>query len=290
MRFYAVRAKDLILWALGAVIVLFALGVGLGRLIGRQDELPHADAESVFELSVQQPTDRPAALQDGDFSLEVLSVSSPKRTKYCIYIYHTHTYEAFEPTKENPYQSSQQWRTPDETKNVVRVGDELANLLAQAGFTVFHDKTAYEPPKLSTAYGRSLAALQTTIASGLPYDLYIDLHRDSYSAGNGENTMTLNGKKAARLMFLIGKGTGSALDEKPDWESNLKIANALKSNVNAICSGLCRETKMKSGRYNQQIAPACLLLEVGNNKNTLEEALAAIPPLTNAVCAYFDAL
>ena len=33
-----------------------------------------------------------------------------------------------------------------------------------------------------------------------------------------------------------------------------------------------------------------MLIEVGNNKNTLQEALNAMPCLAQAICAYFDAL
>lgn len=289
MYFSALRAKDLILWAIGVSVVFMGLGVGLGRLVERAGMDPqNASAENAFELSVVKDKDETASRDD--FSLEVLSVSASRRTKYSIYIYHTHTCEAYEPTKENPYKSTQQWRTADEAHNVVRVGDELTTLLVSAGFSVFHDRTAYELPNLSTAYARSLSALETTVLSGVPYDLYIDLHRDSYSAGNGANTVTVGTAQGARLMFLIGQGTGSALDEKPDWESNLRIADALKAHINAAYDGLCRDTKLKAGRYNQHIAPACVLLEVGNNKNTLEEALVSMPPLANAVCAYFDSL
>ena len=102
--------------------------------------------------------------------------------------------------------------------------------------------------------------------------------------------MTLDGRSAARLMFLIGRGSGSALDEKPDYVRNARVAAFLKDHLNARCEGLCRDSKEMSGRYNQQIKPVCLLLEVGNNKNTLSEALAAVPPLANAICAYFDTL
>ena len=45
---------------------------------------------------------------------------------------------------------------------------------------------------------------------------------------------------------------------------------------------------LKNGRYNQHVADCCVLIEVGNNYNTLEEALAAMPFLANAICALAD--
>ncbi len=40
---------------------------------------------------------------------------------------------------------------------------------------------------------------------------------------------------------------------------------------------------MKTGRYNQHMSDHSVLIEVGNNRNTLEQALAAMPYLARAV-------
>ena len=222
------------------------------------------------------------------FTLEVVAVMVPESKPRRVFLYHTHTFEAYEMDDDNRYTPTETWRTADERCNVVRVGAELAGQLRAAGIEVTHDKTAFEPPRLSTAYSRSLAALEQAAEEG--YDLYIDLHRDSYSKGNGPNTVTLEGYPAARLLILIGQGTGSSLEEKPDWETNQRVAQALSGFLNARCEGLCRGVSLKSGRYNQQAATPSLLIEVGNNKNTLPEALRAMEPLARAICQYFDAL
>ena len=222
------------------------------------------------------------------FTLEVISASIPDKRQKRVYIYHTHTYEAYEMDAENRYQPTETWRTADHDYNVVRVGAELAARLREAGVFVTHDTTDYEPPRLSTAYSRSLEGLKKAAEEG--YDLYIDLHRDSYSKGNGANVVDVDGKKAARLLILIGKGTGSALDEKPDWEVNEKAAKDISAFLNVRAENLCRGVSLKSGRYNQQAATPSMLIEAGNNKNTLPEALNAMEPLTRAICQYFDGL
>ena len=223
---------------------------------------------------------------DTAFQWEVISVSAAEHRPKSVYIYHTHTYEAYEMDDENKYTPTETWRTADHSFNMVRVGHELAQKLRNAGILVHHDTTDYEPPRLSTAYSRSLEGLKAAAEEG--YDLYIDLHRDSYSKGNGANTVILDGKNTARLLILIGKGTGSALDEKPDWESNEKAARMISDFLNENLDGLCRGVALKSGRYNQQAATPSMLIEVGNNKNTLPEALAAMEPLAQAICQYFD--
>ena len=237
--------------------------------------------ENLFALATPAPTPAGAA-----FSIEVLSagVETPRPR---ILIYHTHTYEAYEQTQENPYRETEKWRTADNAHNVVRVGEELAGLLRALGMEVVHDTTAFEPPTLSSAYMRSLEMLQRRAEAGETYDLYIDLHRDAYAASyTGPNTVSAGGKDTAKLMVLIGKGegqTGQGFDEKPDWEANLAVAQRITDALNQQCGGICRDVCLKSGRYNQHVAKGCILIEAGNNRNTLAQVLAAMPWLADAI-------
>ena len=48
-------------------------------------------------------------------------------------------------------------------------------------------------------------------------------------------------------------------------------------------NGLCRNVCLKSGRFNQHVATGCILVEAGNNKNTLDEVLSAMPYLADAI-------
>lgn len=244
-----------------------------------------------FSFAVSQALTAWAEERAGEavpFTMQVVSASLPQSRQRRVYIYHTHTYEAYEMDDENRYTPTETWRTADNAFNVVRVGEELSARLREAGIFVTHDTTAFEPPRLSTAYSRSLEALKAAAAEG--YDLYIDLHRDSYAKGNGPNTVPVDDLECARLLFLIGQGTGSGLDEKPDWEANQRSAQAIADALNGRAEGICRGVSLKSGRYNQQAATPSLLIEAGNNKNTLPQALNAMEPLARAICQYFDAM
>lgn len=223
------------------------------------------------------------------FAIQVVreEAERPKR----VLIYHTHTFEAYQKTENANYSETETWRTADERFNVVRVGEELAALLRGLGVDVTHDATAFEPPDLSSAYARSLEMLEKRTAAGEGYDLYIDLHRDAYGAAQSQNnTVRAGSVELARLMLLIGRGDGQTSEDyalKPDWERNLRIASSITDGLNAQQSGLCKNVMVKSGRYNQHVAPCCILVEAGNNHNTLEQALAAMPYLADAV---YDAL
>ena len=193
-----------------------------------------------------------------------------------ILIYHTHTWEAYEMEEGAIYEPTETWRTRDETQNMIRVGQELAEALRSLGFDVVQDTTAFEPPNITDAYNRSLQMIESRLAAGEHYDYVLDIHRDAYSGlFNGANGVTQDG---------MGTGaTGSGFDERPDWPQNLRLAQAITDAMNAIVPGISREVKVKTGRFNQHVSTHALLIEVGNNRNTLREALAACPVIAQAI-------
>ena len=70
----------------------------------------------------------------------------------------------------------------------------------------------------------------------------------------------------------------------------LHIAELLTDKLEAQCEGLSRDVKVRTGRFNQHIAPRCVLIECGTNENTLEEVLCGIPYLAQAIAETLDAL
>ena len=206
-----------------------------------------------------------------------------------VLIYHTHTWEAYEMTADARYTPTETWRTKDDAHNMVRVGEELAQALRDQGFSVTHDQTDFEPPNLSSAYTRSLAMLDARLGAGERYDYILDVHRDAFSAlVDGANSVEREGESIAYVMMLVGKGTGttgSGFDERPDWPQNLALAQAITDAMNGETPGVAKPVKIKTGRFNQHVSTAALLVEVGNNLNTLEEALAACPVIARALAA-----
>ena len=275
---------------LAVLLAAAILGVCAG---GRWEDRPveavvaaWAQQEGTVAENLFAQTPVPEATPETQFTIRLLR-SETENPRKRVLIYHTHTYEAYEQTPDDPYQETEKWRTADNAHNVVRVGEELAALLRGLGVEVVHDVTAFEPPNLSSAYTRSLEMLQGRQAAGERYDLYIDLHRDAYAESQtGPNTVSVGGVEAAKLMVLIGKGEGQTsegFDQRPDWEANLAIAQTMTDCLNAQADGLCRDVCLKSGRFNQHVAVGCVLVEAGNNRNTLEEVLAAMPYLADAV-------
>ena len=204
-----------------------------------------------------------------------------------VLIYHTHSYEAYAQDPDNPYEETSAWRTQDVNFNIMGVGSRLTEELEKLGVEVVHDMTEHEPPKLGTAYVRSLATLQAYVDAGEEFDMLIDLHRDAASTRNtNPSCVVSDGVEYARLMMLIGTGEGSegnTFSIKPNWQENYKLAQALTDALNAQIPNLCRDVMVKTGRYNQHMSPAAVLIEVGHNENTLDQALNATVPLARAI-------
>ena len=290
VRFKVVRASRLLL---AAVIVLLAVALALvGTRLLRREPAPtvsgsanlvdaansdEAKTELVFASSALKGE---LPLDPGDAPIEVEILAEPTATPAPVraLIYHTHTHEAYEQVQDDPYVALEAWRTSDADHSVVRVGEELARQLKQRGFDVTHDTTDHEDDALSTAYTRSLKTLESYDER---FDLYIDLHRDAYAEGDIERVTGKNGETIAPLMLLIGNGNG--FEVKPFFEENLAFAKALEARINAIEPGLCKPTLVKDGRYNQHVGVFAVLIEVGHNRNTLREALNAVPPLAQAL-------
>lgn len=208
-----------------------------------------------------------------------------------VMIYHTHSHEAYVKGDQD-YKETGQWRTANQDYNIVRVGTELANLLEdEYGISVLHDKTDHEPPKLGTAYIRSLKTLEATAEQHDSLKVFIDLHRDAYSKGQTKY-IEVDGKEVAQLMIVIGTGegsSGSGFSVKPDWEKNYQLADEITKGLQAIHPDLARPIRVKTGRYNQHISTGCILVEAGHNENTLEQVLNAMPYLAQVLAEVMQA-
>lgn len=199
---------------------------------------------------------------------------TPKNCKDVI-IFHTHTCESYTPTKENTYKASGNFRTTDLEHSVVRVGKELENCLEKYSFNVVRDKTKHDYPAYSGSYERSLKTVQSLLKKNEGTDIVFDVHRDAIgSSSNFAPTVEINGEKVAQLMFVIGTNDGGG--KHPNWKNNLKFAVKVQEKANELYPGLFRNINLRSATFNQKVANAASIIEVGATGNTLEEACASM--------------
>ncbi len=193
-----------------------------------------------------------------------------------ILIVHTHTTEAYTPTKAEAYVAEGDYHTTDQEHSVVRVGEALAEALRGYGLRVMHDTTIHDYPSYNGSYARSGETVEECLAAHPEIALVIDLHRDALGDDDVvyKPLADVDGLEAAQLMFVVGTDINL---ENPDWRGNLSLALTLQSAIAARYPTLMRPVSLCASRYNQQLLPGgSLLLEVGANGNTLEEAIAGV--------------
>ena len=123
------------------------------------------------------------------------------------------------------YEESSECRTTDCNYNVVRVGDEIAAALEEAGLTVLHDPTLHDYPQYSGAYDRSLAAIESYLEQYPTISFVLDVHRDAIADGEGNMVKVVSnvaGVNAAQMTFVIGTDGGGL--EHPQWRENTRSA------------------------------------------------------------------
>jgi len=205
-----------------------------------------------------------------------------------VLIYHTHSREAYRQDAQNPYKEVEAFRSNDLNYTVVRVGDELAKYLQAKGIPVLHDRTEHEQGDHSTAYKRSLETIKKRMAEYKSLQIFIDLHRNAYQAGAkkpDDEVVIIDGQRVAKLFVVIGTGEGyvGGFSEKPNWKENYKFALRLTNKLNELYPGIAKPVYVKRSRYNQHVSTKAILIEVGSNLTTLEEAKRTTKYLAEAL-------
>ena len=162
-------------------------------------------------------------------------------------------------------------------------GELLKGELEKRGFTVIHDDTDVEPPEIKSAYSRSLEVMERYPEAVV----YIDLHRNTANVkAKKDDVVTVDGKRCARMFFVVGTSIGTyegEYDTHHDWQRNYALAKALTLRLRAVDPKFALEIRLKVGRYNQHVSPYCLLVEVGHNANTFDDAANTVPYLADAL-------
>ena len=193
-----------------------------------------------------------------------------------VLIVHTHGSEAYTMPPGKEYVASGESRTTDTNYNVVRVGDEIADILTQHGISVIHDRSMYDYPQYNGAYDRSLAAIENYLQQYPSISFVLDIHRDAISDSEGNPYKVVSQVPegtAAQLTFVMGTDGGGL--SHPGWLENLKLATAVQNTLLADYPTLMRPITVRNSRYNQHCTAGSMLVEVGAAGNSLDEALLA---------------
>ena len=196
-----------------------------------------------------------------------------------VLILHTHGTESYTKSGE-PYVETSAWRTLDENYNMLSIGNRVAELLTKSGIPTLQDRTLHDYPSYNGSYTDARKSIRAFLKEYPSIRLILDLHRDA--AGTETSQMrthvSIGGKDAAQLMVVLG--TNHA-----DYEENLSLGLKLHAQLESQAPGIMRPLQLRSSRFNQDLSPGTLLIEVGAAGNTHSEAMLAAQQLAKAIIA-----
>ena len=210
---------------------------------------------------------------------ELLTQGCPIRLeadKPQILIIHTHSSEAYSPAGLDKYEDLGTNRTLDTNYNVIRIGNELTEIFQSYGLNVIHDTGVYDYPSYTGSYNRSGAKVEEYLAQYPTIKIVIDLHRDALGSSDVLYKVVADEEGVCASQVMLFVGTDASGLEHPNWRQNLSLAVYIQNAVSSKYPSLMRPVQLVKYRYNQHLTPGSMIIEVGSNGNTLQEALAAI--------------
>lgn len=231
-----------------------------------EDEEGPDDNQGIGEFNLDKDSISKAVINNNaneDLPNNVVSVYDPKLKKKKsikpeVFIYHTHTTEAYAGSVSSM----------DPSKSVCAVGDAIQKELEENyGIGVIHDKTIHDAYAYTKAYQRSGVTVDKYLKKYGDFKIVIDLHRDSIENKKSE-TIKINGEYAAKFMFVMAR-------KNPHFQNNMKVVNAIEKVSDKLCPGFCKGVLYRNygvSYYNQGKSNHAILIEVGSDINTLDEA------------------
>ena len=197
-----------------------------------------------------------------------------------VLVFHTHGTES--------YAGSGSDRSENTKENVVAAGEALCDALRSLGIFALHDTNMYDKDDFSAAYAKSRAAAEEWIRRFPAVRYIIDVHRDSVESGGvaAAAVAEVEGRRAAQIMIVVG--TDEKAGRHTGWKDNFSLALKLQEELMKISPSLVRPIYLRSASFNQDLSPGALLIEIGTQGNTLEEAEYSAELLANAMASCFS--
>ena len=205
---------------------------------------------------------------EGELGFEIEDTDEPQ-----VLIYHTHTCESYLRYDTGYFYESFFPRTTDCSENVCAVGEEIAKQLNKKGIVTIHDTTLHDYPSYSGSYDRSLETINAYLEKYPSIKVVLDIHRDGIGTDTEKHkpVFTAGGRKGAQVMILAGYNYDGC-EEFSDWEYNLRFALKIQEKASQMYPDMMRPVNFSDFMYNMHVNTGSLLIEVGAESNTLEEA------------------
>ncbi|MBE7026484.1 MAG: stage II sporulation protein P [Ruminococcaceae bacterium] len=220
---------------------------------------------------------------------EKLSIT--KKDGPMVLIVHTHTTESYTPSGKQTYSPSESTRTQDKNYNVVRVGEVIKEELVKNKINAIHDTTINDYPSYNGSYKKTLGIIEDYLKKYPSIQVVLDVHRDGMTKQDGTKMKVcadVGGENSAQVMVLCGSSEGGLKHD--NWRENLKLGLRIQQELTEKYPTLARPLQLVKERYNQHATKGSLILEVGTDGNTLEEALVCAKYTARAIASVLGEL
>lgn len=208
-----------------------------------------------------------------------------------ILIVHTHTTESYTQEPGWEYEPSGSYRTLDEDYNMLRVGAFLSEQLNALGIPTVQAREVNDYPSYNGSYSASAQVIEEYLQRYPGICMVIDVHRDAVEYEDGSQMPTARevaGQDCAGLLLVMGSDEGGLYH--PDWQENLSWALKIQAAAMELYPDLMRPLSLRQERFNQNLTPGSILLEVGTAGDTMEEALNAAGYFARVLATTIEAL
>ena len=202
-----------------------------------------------------------------------------------VLILHTHATESYTRQPGEIYEEDSDYRTFNASYNMLSIGEELTRVLTAGGISVLHDRTLHDYPSYNGSYDHARQTICAYLEAFPSITMVIDLHRDAMDFEQDPQLTTLatvGGQRSAQLMLVAGTDHNVSYSH---WEENLAMGVKLTAVLEKMYPGITRPIQLRPQRFNLDMTPGSLLVEVGANGNTHQEAVTAVRALGAAILA-----
>ncbi|WP_225229594.1 stage II sporulation protein P [Sporosarcina quadrami] len=209
---------------------------------------------------------------------EMIVEAEPEQKIGNLLLYFTHSTEAYQPITKNI--DGKVAVSHHQTENVIRMGDKLKAQLDLYGLET-------DTFKKAVPYTRAYQDMRPYVKKRISekeYDLIIDIHRDS--VGPEKTTLVHGTERYAKVAFVVGT-------DNPNYKKNEAMTNRLKEEMEKRIPGITRNVIPKGGagvdgKYNQDLHPNIILLELGGIGNTEDELSRTIAVIAESIKEIID--
>lgn len=239
----------------------------------------HIGEENIPTINENQSTEKNISINNSEYQNDIRITKENPR----MLIYHTHSEETYSNSPEGNYHSK------DKANSVMAVGELVTEELNKKGWGVVHSTKYHDYPDFNNSYASSYKTIQEMLSKYNSIDIAIDIHRDARDVKNESQrkaeeerlTTTINGERVAKFLFVVGA-------RNPNVNEVKALAQDITKFGQEKYPGLVLPVVVKPyGKFNQYLAKNHMLVEVGSNGTSAEEAKASAKYVAQVLDEYF---